>query len=62
MKAMLNVLLDKGFIVNNANSLLGFISANEEFSTNDKTINFEKEYGVKKQMVAVIEVTANISE
>lgn len=65
MKAMLNVLQDEGFIVNNANSLLGFISANKEFSTNDKTINFEKEYGAKKQLgavVAVVEATANISE
>lgn len=47
MKAMLNVLQDEGFIANNANSLLGFISVNEEFSTNDKAINFEKEYGAK---------------
>lgn len=65
MKAMLNVLQDEGFIVNNANSLLGFISANKEFSTNDKTIDFEKEFGTKKQMgatVAVVEATANVSE
>lgn len=65
MKAMLNVLQDEGFIVNNANSLLGFISANKEFSTNDKTIDFEKEFGTKKTMgavVAVVEATANISE
>ena len=65
MKAMLNVLQDEGFIVNNANSLLGFISANKEFSTNDKTIDFEREFGTKKQMgatVAVVEATANVSE
>lgn len=65
MKAVLNTLQDEGFIVNNANSLLGFISANKEFSTSDKTINFEKEFGAKKQIgatVAVVEVTANLSE
>ena len=67
MKAMLNVLQDEGFIVNNANTLLGFISGAKEFSTNDKTINFEEEFGIpKKKMsgakVAVVEATANISE
>ena len=34
MKAMLNVLQDEGFIVNNANPTLGFISGAKEFSTN----------------------------
>lgn len=65
MKAMLNVLQDEGFIVNNASSLLGFISGAKEFSTRDKTINFEQEFGAKREagaVVAVIETTANISE
>ena len=65
MKAMLNVLQDEGFIVNNASSILGFISGAKEFSTRDKTINFEQEFGAKKEagaVVAVIETTANISE
>lgn len=66
MKAMLNVLQDEGFIINNANSLLGFISGVKEFSTNDKTINFEEEFGTKKKVsgatVAVVEATANVSE
>lgn len=66
MKAMLNVLQDEGFIVNNANSLLGFISGAKEFSPNDKTIDVEKELGTKKGLmgcvVAVVEATANISE
>ncbi len=66
MKAMLNVLQDEGFIVNNANSLLGFISGAKEFSTNDKTINIEEEFGTKKGLygaaVAVVEATANISD
>ena len=67
MKAMLNVLQDEGFIVNNANSLLGFISGTKEFSSNDKNIDFEKEFGTKKSffsggVVAVVEATANVSE
>ena len=65
MKAMLNVLQDEGYIVNNANSLLGFISGVKEFSTSDKTIDFEKEFGAKKILgatVAVVEATANVSE
>lgn len=67
MKAMLDELQDEGFIVNNANSLLGFISGAKEFSTNDKTINFEQEFGVSKKYlggasVAVVEATANVSE
>ena len=65
MKAMLNVLQDEGFIVYNANPTLGFISGAKEFSTNDKSINFEQEFGAKKIMgaiVAVVEATANVSE
>lgn len=69
MKAMLNVLQDEGFIVNNANPLLGFISGTKEFDIRDKTINIEKEFGVKKNSlmfqgvrVASIEATANVSE
>ena len=48
MKAMLNVLQDEGFIVNNANPLLGFISGTKDFSTSDKTIDISKEFGVSK--------------
>lgn len=66
MKAMLNVLQDEGFMINNANSLLGFIAGAKEFSPNDKTIDLEKEFGTKKGMmgvqVAVVEATANITE
>ena len=42
-----------------------FISGAKEFSTNDKSINFEQEFGAKKTMgaiVAVVEATANVSE
>lgn len=66
MKAMLNVLQDEGFIVNNANSLLGFISGVKEFSPDDKTIDVQAELGTKKGLmgcvVAAVEATANISE
>ncbi|MCD8378081.1 MAG: hypothetical protein LUB59_04755 [Candidatus Gastranaerophilales bacterium] len=66
MKAVLNVLQDEGFIVNNANSILGFISGVKEFSPKDKTIDIEKEFGTKKDMygvvVAAIESTANVTE
>lgn len=69
MKAMLNVLQDEGFIVNNANPLLGFISGTKDFSTNDKTIDISKEFGVSKAKltlkgvrVATVEATANVTE
>lgn len=69
MKAMLNVLQDEGFIVNNANPLLGFISGGKDFDVYDKTINFQKEFGHsrlwlinKKVKVAIIETTANVTE
>lgn len=69
MKAMLNVLQDEGFIVNNANPLLGFISGTKEFDVRDKTIDIQKEFGIKKGSlamqgirVATIESTANITE
>lgn len=69
MKAMLNVLQDEGFIVNNANPLLGFISGAKEFDVSDKTIDIEKEFGIKKNAlawkgirVATIEATANVSD
>ena len=69
MKAMLNVLQDEGFIVNNANPLLGFIFGVKEFDVTDISIDIEKEFGVNKQIlarkgirVAMIESTANITE
>lgn len=69
MKAMLNVLQDEGFIVNNANPLLGFISGSKEFDVSDKTIDVKKEFGIKKGSlifrgikVATIESTANVSD
>jgi hypothetical protein len=69
MKAMLNVLQDEGFIVSNANPLLGFISGTKEFDVNDKTIDVKKEFGQGSAKVkwagvtvAMIEATANVTE
>ncbi len=69
MKAMLNVLQDEGFIVNNANPLLGFISGSKEFDVSDKSIDIEKEFGTTRKAltwqgirVATIEATANVTE
>jgi hypothetical protein len=69
MKAMLNVLQDEGFIVNNANPLLGYISGTKDFDVNDKTIDVKKEFGSGSAKikwagvtVATIEATANVTE
>lgn len=69
MKAMLNVLQDEGFIVNNANPLLGFISGAKEFDINDKSIDIQKDFGRNRGSlnwqgvrVAVIDATANVTE
>lgn len=69
MKAMLNVLQDEGFIVYNANPLLGFIYGVKDFDTSDKNIDISKEFGLSKSRlslngikVATIETTANITE
>lgn len=69
MRAMLNILQDEGFIINNANPLLGFISAVKEFDSKDKNIDTEKEFGVSKGRlswtgvaVASVDATSNVSE
>lgn len=69
MKAMLNVLQDEGFIVYNANPLLGFIYGVKDFDTSDPNIDISKEFGLSKGRlnlngikVATIETTANITE
>lgn len=69
MKAMLNVLQDEGFIVYNANPLLGFIYGVKDFDTADPNIDISKEFGLSKGRlnlngikVATIETTANITE
>ena len=43
MKAMLNVLQDEGFIVYNANPLLGFIYGVKDFDTSDSNIDISKD-------------------
>ena len=66
MKAMLNVLQDEDFIVDNANTTLGFISGTKEFNPRDKSINVQRELGTTRGLffasVAVVEATANVSE
>lgn len=69
MKAMLNVLQDEGFIVYNANPLLGFIYGVKDFDTSDSNIDISKEFGLSKSRlnlngirVATIETTANVTE
>lgn len=65
MKAMLNVLQDQGFMVYNANPMLGFISGSKEFSPSDKSIDMQREFGSTRTygaVVAVVEATANVSE
>jgi hypothetical protein len=69
MKAMLNVLQDEGFIVYNANPLLGFIYGVKDFDTSDTNIDISKEFGLSKSRlnlngirVATIETTANVTE
>ena len=69
MKAMLNVLQDEGFIVNNANPLLGYISGTKDFDVTDKSVDVKKEFGTSKGKlnwagvhVATIEATANVTE
>ncbi len=69
MKAMLNVLQDEGFIVYNANPLLGFVYGVKDFDTSDPNIDISKEFGLSKSRlnwngvkVATIETTANVTE
>ena len=69
MKAMLNVLQDEGFIVYNANPLLGFIYGVKDLDTSDPNIDISKEFGLSKSRlnwngvkVATIETTANVTE
>ena len=69
MKAMLNVLQDEGFIVYNANPLLGFIYGVKDFDTSDSNIDISKEFGLSKSRlnlngirVATIETAANVTE
>lgn len=69
MKAILNTLQDNGFIVTNANPLLGFIYGVKDFDTSDDEVDISKEFGLSKSRlnlngikVATIEVSANLTE
>lgn len=69
MKALLNTLQDNGFVVYNANSLLGFVYGVKDFDTTDPNIDISKEFGFTKSRlnyngvkVATLEANANITE
>ena len=69
MKGILNVLQDDGFIVYNANPMLGFIYGVKDFDTSDKDTDISKDFGLSKTRinmngikVATVEVNANITE
>ena len=69
MKAILNALQDDGYIIYNANPLLGFIYGVKDFDTSDTNIDISKEFGLSKTRlnmngikVATIEVNTNITE
>ena len=69
MKAILNTLQDEGYIVNNVNSLLGFIYGVKDFDTTDPNIDISKEFGFTKSRlnyngvkVATLEFVANVTE
>lgn len=69
MKAVLNTLQDEGFIVYNANYLLGFIYGEKDFDTSDPETDISKEFGLSKSRlslngikVATMEVSANATE
>lgn len=69
MKALLNVLQDDGFVVYNANSLLGFIYGAKDYNVSDSDEDISKEFKVTKSRmsyngvsVATLETTANITQ
>ena len=69
MKALLNVYQDEGFMVYNANPLLGFIYGTKEFDTSNSDVDISKEFGLSKGRlnvngvkVATLESSANVTE
>lgn len=69
MKAILNTLQDDGYIVYNANPLLGFIYGSKDFDTSDSNIDISKEFGLSKSRlnlngikVATLDVSVNITQ
>ena len=69
MKALLNVYQDEGFMIYNANPLLGFIYGSKDFDTSDPDVDISKEFGLSKGRlnmngvkVATLETSANVTE
>ena len=69
MKALLNVYQDEGFMIYNANPLLGFIYGTKDFDTSDPDIDISKEFGLSKGRlnmngvkVATLETSENVTE
>lgn len=69
MKAILNTLQDDGFIVYNANPLLGFIYGSKDFDMSDSEVDISKEFGLSKSRlnlngikVATIDVSVNVTQ
>lgn len=65
MKAMLNVLQDEGFIVENVNLELGFLHATKEIDVTDEVGAFFAALGgtdARYRKNAVIECSANVTE
>lgn len=62
MKAMLNVLQDDGFIVKNADTDLGFLTATKEIDVEDKVEALLNREGARWRKNLIIEATANVSD
>lgn len=69
MKALLNVYQDEGYIIYNANPLLGFMYGTKDFDTSDSNVDISKEFGLSKGRlnlngikVATMESSANVTE
>lgn len=48
MKAIINVLQDKCYFIENADTRIGFILASREFDTKNKSIKIKEEFGARK--------------
>lgn len=69
MKAMLNVLQDDGFIINNANPLLGCITAIKEYDGRTNNDEISREFGMTSMGVkfsgissVVVDANANVTD
>lgn len=68
MKAMLNVLQDDGFIIYNANPLLGYIYSEKEFDSTSSSSDICKEFGLSSAIrwagitSIVVDSNANVTE